>query len=97
MAQDCNTVTPETDKNIPAPFPQFFLTIPCEPKSKPDTYEPNYRVKLNEFGGVECGTWQCRECGRIYHTRRKWATHKGMKSNIMGDCTGEIRKTLGVK
>lgn len=97
MAQDCNTVTPKTNNSLAPSAPEFFLTIPCEQASKPDTYEPIYRVKLNKFGGVECGTWQCGECRHIFYTRRAWARHKGMKSNIMGDCTGEIRKTLGVK
>lgn len=110
MARDCNTVTPKTNNSLASSSigngktievingeTCFFIVVPCEMPGKRDTYEPIYRVKLNEFGGVECGTWQCAECRRIFYTRRSWARHKGMKSNIMGDCTSEVRKALGVK
>jgi len=69
-------------------IPSLGLVIPCRP-GKPDRLEPIYRVKLNEFGGVERGSWQCAKCGKIFRTRYAWRNHSGLISNIMGDCPGK--------
>lgn len=56
--------------------PQFYLVVPCAPAEKPDRVTPLYLVEENEFGGAESGVWQCRECTRIYNSRRSWEKHK---------------------
>lgn len=59
--------------------PTFFLVIPCEQADKPDKATPLYLVNENKLGGAESGVWQCRECTRIFHTRRSWEKHKGIR------------------
>jgi hypothetical protein len=63
------------------------LVIPCR-TGKPDRIKPLYLVETNELGGPERGYWQCEQCTKIYHTRKAWAKHAGMVSNITGTYTG---------
>jgi hypothetical protein len=71
------------------PYPEALaIIIPCRLAKGPDRITPIYLVKENELGGPERGRWECRNCGELFHTRKAWAKHSGMVSNIMGNCPG---------
>lgn len=79
-------------KNTPKPGgashpPVFYLTIPCKQAEKPDGKQPLYIVETNRLGGPESAIYECRDCGMEFRTRKAWAKHSGMVTNIMATCS----------